>query len=121
MRRSIGPEPPTRKAITRAAPKRSAKRSSSSAIADAKSVRDAGGGHIKDRASAARSAVAGEVAANTPAMIWAGALAIQILAFSTTERRRKVRQKPRATPRGGRSDRRQPEDGRPMLLELEWE
>src|SRR5215204_5848134 len=114
MRRSIGPGPPTRKAITRAAPKRSAKRNSSSAIADAKSVRNAGGGHIKDRASAARS----EVAANTPAMIWAGALAIQILAFSTTERRVKsaTAEAEADTEGGAEALDGSPEDARPMLL-----
>ena len=53
MRRSIGPGPPTRKAITRAAPKRSAKRSSSSAIADAKSAETAEAGSSTDKGSAA--------------------------------------------------------------------
>src|SRR5215212_1839 len=87
MRRSIGPEPPTRKATMPAAPKRSAKRSSSSGVADAKSVRNAGGGHSKIGPPLLVRRWPERLRANTPAIILAGALAIQMLAFSTTEGR----------------------------------
>jgi len=56
-------------------------------------------------------------------MIWAGALAIQILAFSTTERRVKsaTAEAEADTEGGAEALDGSPEDARPMLLELEWE
>src|SRR5215218_10232900 len=93
MRRSIWPGPPTRKAITRAAPKRSAKRSSSSAIADAKSARNGGGraaAQIRAPPLSFGGGEGGAVHTRRQILISGGALALQIRPARSLERVVKV-------------------------------